>query len=74
MDQVLEAALRRKPKALVATPPTVVEGGDEIRPEPEPRVRRSSFPPTDQPPVAVMPDDVPDGAIAIPVPAPRRRR
>ena len=52
MDQVLEAALRRKPKALVAEPPKVVKGTDPLDPEPEPqaRVRRSNFPPTDQPP------------------------
>jgi ATP-dependent Lon protease len=54
MDQVLEAALRRRPKALKAIPPTVVEGGDELpKPEPEPRVRRSTFPPSDQPTVVV---------------------
>ena len=55
MDQVLEAALRRKPKALVAEPPKIVKGNDQLDPEPEPqaRVRRTNFPPTDQPPVAV---------------------
>src|SRR5215207_8484761 len=53
MDQVLEAALRRKPKALVAEPPKIVKGTDQLDPEPEkqPTVRRSNFPPTDQPPV-----------------------
>src|SRR6266480_1597277 len=35
MDQVLEAALRRKPKALVAEPPKVVKGDDQLDPEPE---------------------------------------
>ena len=35
MEQVLEAALRRKPKALVAEPPKVVKGDDPIEPEPE---------------------------------------
>jgi ATP-dependent Lon protease len=65
MDQVLEAALRRRPKPL-GVPPTVVEGGDNrSRPEPEPRVRRSSFPPSDQPPVAVQGGDVPANGIAI---------
>ena len=54
MEQVLEAALRRKPKPLVAEPPKVVKGDDQLDPEPEPRVRRSNFPPTDQPPVVVQ--------------------
>jgi ATP-dependent Lon protease len=54
MDQVLEAALRRRPKALKAAPPTVVEGGDDLpKPEPHSRVRRTTFPATDQPPVVV---------------------
>jgi ATP-dependent Lon protease len=55
MDQVLEAALRRKPKALVAEPPKVVKGDDPIDAptEPESRVRRTNFPPTDHPPVVV---------------------
>ena len=34
MDQVLEAALRRKPKALVAEPPKIVKGDDPLDPEP----------------------------------------
>jgi ATP-dependent Lon protease len=55
MEQVLEAALRRKPKPLVAEPPKVVKGDDPLDPEPEaqPRVRRSNFPTSDQPPVVV---------------------
>jgi ATP-dependent Lon protease len=55
MDQVLEAALRRKPKALPVEPPKVVKGDDPLEPEPakQPTVRRSNFPPTDQPPVVV---------------------
>ena len=56
MDQVLEAALRRRPKALKSIiPPTVVEGGDKLpKPEPESRVRRTTFPPAEeQPPVVV---------------------
>src|SRR6187402_1172582 len=55
MEQVLEAALRRKPKALVAEPPKIVKGSDPLDPEPakEPTVRRTNFPPTDQPPVVV---------------------
>ncbi len=54
MDQVLEAALRRRPKPLKAVPPMTVEGGGELpRPEAGSRVRRSTFPPADQPPVVV---------------------
>ncbi len=53
MDQVLETALRRKPKPLQAEPPKVLTGDDEPKPEPESRVRRSTFPPSDQPPVVV---------------------
>jgi hypothetical protein len=56
MEQVLETALRRKPKALVISePPKVVKPGDapSDRPEREDRVRRTPFPPTDQPPVVV---------------------
>jgi ATP-dependent Lon protease len=55
MEQVLETALRRKPKPLKAVPPTVVDGGDELpKPEPESRVRRSTFPTPEQPPVVVQ--------------------
>ncbi|MEO5964033.1 MAG: endopeptidase La [Candidatus Limnocylindrales bacterium] len=54
MDQVLEAALRRRPTPLKVAPPTIVEGGDALpKPEPESRVRRTSFPPSDQPQVIV---------------------
>jgi len=55
MDQVLEAALRRKPKALAAEPPKVVKGDEPLDPEPatQSRVRRTEFPPADQPPVVV---------------------
>ena len=51
MEQVLEAALRRKPKPLPVTP---------VEPKPQdessattPRVGRPGFPPSDQPPVVV---------------------
>jgi ATP-dependent Lon protease len=55
MEQVLESALRRKPKPLKVVPPTVVGGGDELpKPEPESRVRRSTFPTPAQPPVVVQ--------------------
>ena len=55
MDQVLEAALRRRPKPLRTAPPTVVEGGDELpKPEPQSRVRRTTFPPAEQPTVVVQ--------------------
>jgi len=55
MDQVLEAALRRKPKPLQAEPPKIIKGDDELDKEPatQSRVRRTTFPPADQPPVVV---------------------
>ena len=53
MEQVLEAALRRKPKPLVAEPPKIIKGDTPLDPQPEPRVRRTDFPPTEQPPVVV---------------------
>ncbi|HEU4671951.1 MAG TPA: endopeptidase La [Candidatus Limnocylindrales bacterium] len=53
MEQVLEAALRRKPAPLETEPPKVVKGDDEIKPEPESRVRRNTFPTPEQPPVVV---------------------
>ncbi len=55
MDQVLEAALRRKPKALVTEPAKIVTGDKTLDPEPEreDRVRRTTFPPAEQPPVVV---------------------
>ena len=52
--QALEAALRRRPKPLKAVPPTIVEGDGELpKAEPAARVRRTTFPPADQPPVVV---------------------
>jgi ATP-dependent Lon protease len=55
MEQVLDAALRRKPRPLKVVPPTVVEPGDELpKPEPESRVRRNTFPTPEQPPVVVQ--------------------
>jgi ATP-dependent Lon protease len=56
MEQVLETALRRKPKALVAEPAKVVtkDAPPDPTPAPATRVRRSDFPPTDQPPVVVQ--------------------
>jgi predicted ATP-dependent protease len=53
MEQVLEAALRRRPTPLRAEPAKVLTGDKPIEPEPESRVRRSTFPPTDQSPVVV---------------------
>jgi len=56
MEQVLDAALRRKPKALtLEEPPKVVKPGDTPaeQPERQDRVRRTPFPPADQPPVVV---------------------
>jgi ATP-dependent Lon protease len=54
MEQVLEAALRRKPRPLVVEPAEVIEGGKTPKPEPESRVRRTTFPPAEQPPVVVQ--------------------
>ncbi|MBM4407062.1 MAG: endopeptidase La [Chloroflexi bacterium] len=54
MEQVLEAALRRKPRPLPAEPPKLVEGDKPLKPEPESRVRRTTFPPAEQPPVVVQ--------------------
>jgi ATP-dependent Lon protease len=54
MDQVLDAALRRRPKPLAPEPPKVVKSDDDgDKPDPEGRVRRSTFPPSEQPPVVV---------------------
>ena len=55
MEQVLDAALRRRPRPLVVEPAEVIEGGKAPKPEPESRVRRTTFPPADQPPVVVQP-------------------
>jgi ATP-dependent Lon protease len=53
MDQVLETALRRRPKPLPATPKTTVRDTESSRePEPETPIRRPNFPP-DQPTVVV---------------------
>jgi ATP-dependent Lon protease len=58
MEQVLEAALRRSPKPLKVAPPTIVEGGETLpKPEPESRVRRTTFPPAEQPQVVVQGDN-----------------
>ena len=72
MDQVLEHALRRRPRPIVTErPPDRAPAPAE--PEAEPRSRRPSFPPADQPSVVVMPATPPKGAIFMPVTAPRRR-
>ncbi|HYM82853.1 MAG TPA: endopeptidase La [Candidatus Dormibacteraeota bacterium] len=55
MEQVLESALRRRPRALPAEPPKIVTSDDQIKPEPVEPVRRSNFPPSEQPPVVVSP-------------------
>jgi ATP-dependent Lon protease len=52
MDQVLEAALRRKPKPLTTERTKVVKPDERIE-SPAPRVGRREFPPSDQPPVVV---------------------
>ncbi len=56
MEQVLDAALRRKPRPLaIPEPAKVVEGDKPLDPKPEGEspVRRSNFPPAEQPPVVV---------------------
>jgi ATP-dependent Lon protease len=53
MDQVLETALRRRPKPLAAAPKAPARESDSGRePEPEAPIRRPNFPP-DQPAVVV---------------------
>jgi hypothetical protein len=56
MDQVLEAALRRRPQALKAPAPEVVEPTEALdeRPSAPDKVRRG-FPPAEQPPAVVAP-------------------
>jgi predicted ATP-dependent protease len=62
MDEVLAAALRRRPKGLAVRPTPVGDGGGSQRkPTPDSRVRRSPFPPTEQPPVVVQGMADPDG-------------
>jgi ATP-dependent Lon protease len=52
MEQVLEAALRRKPQPLKAPPPSIVEGDAPLSDQPAApdKVRRGFPPPADQPP------------------------
>ena len=60
-EQVLETALRRKPKALVVEEPAkIVKPGETPagEPEREERVRRTNFPPPDQPPKTEPPAGV----------------
>ena len=45
----------------------MIRGNDPIDPSPASRVRRTDFPPTDQPPIVVRQDRVP----ATPTPNPR---
>ena len=55
MEQALDAALRRKPTALPPRPPSTAKEERPAEPERDSttRVRRPSFPPSDQPPVIV---------------------
>ena len=55
MDQVLEAALRRRPKPL-SRPATPTPGGSKV--VPSSKVIRPSFPPAEQPPAVVAPSEV----------------
>jgi len=52
-DQVLEAALRRRPTPLAPKPVAPAETPAGVSKDGEPGVRRPTFPPTDQPPVMV---------------------
>src|SRR5207342_1451656 len=64
MDEVLTAALRRRPKPLAVRPTRVGEGGGgQRKAEPDSRVRRAPFPPAEQPPVVVQGLSVPNGGI-----------
>jgi ATP-dependent Lon protease len=53
MDQVLEAALRRRPKPLARSATPTPSGGKVV---PTGKVLRPSFPPAEQPPAVVAPD------------------
>jgi ATP-dependent Lon protease len=55
MEQVLEAALRRRPKALAPEPPKASVSDETDVHGPASRVRRPGFPPSDQTPVVVGP-------------------
>jgi ATP-dependent Lon protease len=56
MDEVLGAALRRRPKPLPVRPTRVGEGGGgQRKADPDSRVR-APFPPAEQPPVVVQPN------------------
>jgi ATP-dependent Lon protease len=55
MDQALEAALRRRPKPLTR-PATPTHGGSKV--VPSSKVIRPSFPPAEQPPAVVAPNEV----------------
>ncbi len=59
MDQVLEAALRRRPRPLTASPSGGGSGARKPAPAPThtPTVRRPPFPPAEQPPVVVATRD-----------------
>jgi ATP-dependent Lon protease len=57
VDQVLEAALRRKPQPLKPTPPQIVEGDTALDPAPSaPDKVRRGFPGVEQPPAVAGPD------------------
>ncbi len=53
MEQVLETALRRRPRALAPEPSRPTRAGHGETEAPTGRTRRPSFPPADQPPVVV---------------------
>ncbi|MDQ3870608.1 MAG: endopeptidase La [Chloroflexota bacterium] len=56
MDQVLAAALRRKPAALRPQPAEIIDDGElKEKPSAPDKVIRGSFPPAEQPPAVVAP-------------------
>ena len=70
MEQVLEAALRRKPKPLEAEPPKIIRGNDPIDPSPASRVRRTTSP--DRPAAGRRPPGLHMARRAATSPTPRR--
>jgi ATP-dependent Lon protease len=71
MDQVLEAALRRRPKPIAIAPKSGPETGGTKDPQP---VRRPAYPPADHPTVVVGGLDLPAGGRPVPVRAGRGPR
>jgi ATP-dependent Lon protease len=71
MDQVLEAALRRRPKPIATAPKSGPETGGTKE---TPPVRRPAYPPADHPTIVVGGLDLPGDSRPVPVRAGRGRR